>query len=169
MKSKTHRLHLNSMVFITLKQKGFLDEDLTVTVSEKGQIINKKVKLYTKAEIERSKAMAACSSKDWIWDGTQCKMPLIKAAGFTWSGYLGKDSWYSAKEKCARIGMRLPSQIELYKSYQSGLKTLRKPQGLYWTSERVEESVTVSVISMVEEYGQTWRKPNSKQNVRCVR
>ncbi len=65
----------------------------------------------------------------------------------SWSDYQGGMNWYDAKNKCASLGMRLPSRAELITAYETKVTESWKKDGLdYWTSDYYFEEEEEYVI-----------------------
>jgi len=86
----------------------------------------------------------------------------------TWSGYMGKMTLTEAGQKCASIGMRLPTLDELNAAYNSGLnKWDHNGSWTYWSTNSFGANLGDNVIMV---FGDAIGYNRSGMNhVRCVR
>ncbi len=53
-----------------------------------------------------------------------------------WSDYQGEMNWNAANKKCANLGMRLPTRVEMEAAYKAKATVSWKKDGYwFWTSE----------------------------------
>lgn len=84
-----------------------------------------------------------------------------------WSPYQGSLNWSRAKEKCASLGMRLPTVTELKSAYTAGvIESWKKDDSWYWSSESHDED---TAYSLRVSDGGVFNQVHYASGVRCVR
>ncbi|MBL0265779.1 MAG: ankyrin repeat domain-containing protein [Leptospiraceae bacterium] len=84
-----------------------------------------------------------------------------------WSQYQGSLNWSRAKEKCASLGMRLPTVTELKSAYTAGvIESWKKDDSWYWSSEFHDED---TAYSLRVSDGGVFNQVHYASGVRCIR
>lgn len=99
----------------------------------------------------------------------KAETPVSKTIAGKWSSYLGQMKWEDAKNKCASIGMRLPTREEAINAFKSGeTKAWESDGDGHWTSDEFTKGSAYYIV-VASGFASHYGASEDLGHVRCIK